>query len=711
MKRPIPFIWITQFVLSLMLILLTSNISTFAAIDEKIESLLTSEEADWLLQHQSETLYVGLDPEAGMEYFSYNGREMGYLKSIVQMLSEKLDLNLQIRPDLSWSEAVSGLQSNEIQILFGANPTEERLKFMRFTDAIYSVPYTVLGKVSGEVQNIGDLNNRTVGFLEGDVAVSLFQDAYPNLTYQILTFDSQDLALVALDTGQIDGFITSGGDVVYDYLFKYPGLRVIANIEDLRSLMTFSTLIENQVLVSILSKSFGALETEIKEVIDSARTDYVRKILSMSPFEEDWLKRNPSIKVGVPNDYLPIDYPWNGEYKGIAGHYLTEFANLIGLELVVVQGTFDELYEDIQAGEIDLLNMAITDERLKNFVFTEPFSNERDLIYGLSNSPYVHDIYGLEGKRVAVINGFWHIDYLNLNLRDVELVITRDIKDAIEAVETGEADYFIETPAVAEFYISGLGYTDIIKKGATSSDSFLTFGLLPEHGPLVQVFNRARLLISYEEAKYLGVQGLPEIENVANRRLIGILLAVSLFLIVLILTLFKVLRDLWLTRERERLIYIDPLTGLYNRGYFNLLETTIDTAPFPQALFVLDINLLKDINDSYGHHLGDRLIDAVSSILSETALKSGGTAIRMGGDEFVLLNLGMPENQAFDLCTQLRTRFEATPLMDDDRVILNHLQVAIGVATRKDATIAFEELFKHADQQMYQNKADMKQTL
>ena len=124
MKRPIPFIWITQFVLSLMLILLTSNISTFAAIDEKIESLLTSEEADWLLQHQSETLYVGLDPEAGMEYFSYNGREMGYLKSIVQMLSEKLDLNLQIRPDLSWSEAVSGLQSNEIQILFGANTTE-----------------------------------------------------------------------------------------------------------------------------------------------------------------------------------------------------------------------------------------------------------------------------------------------------------------------------------------------------------------------------------------------------------------------------------------------------------------------------------------------------------------------------------------------------------------------------------------------------------
>ena len=633
---------------------------------------------------------------------------MGYLNEIVQMLSHKIDLNIQIRPELSWSEAVEGLQNSDVEILFGANPTPERLEYMSFTDEIYSVPYVVLGRVIGEVQNIGDLNKQKVGFLDGDVAESLFKEAYPNLTFEISYYENQDDALTALNRGQLDAFITSGGDVVYDYLFKFPSLRVIAHLEDMRSLMTFSTLKENQIVVSILSKSFTAYDEEINQLINDARTQYVRKILNLTPNEEKWLSEHPQIKVGVPTDYLPIDYPTKGRYGGIAGHYLTEFSNLVGLEIIVVQGTFDEVYDQILTGDIDLLNMAKTDERLEKFVFTEPFSNERDLIYGLSDSVYVHDIYGLEGKRVAVINGFWHIDYLKLNLRDVELVPVDDIIGAVEAVANGKADYFIETPAVAEFYISGLGYTDIIKKGATSSDSFLTFGMLPEHAPLAEVFNRARLLISYEDAKYLGVQGLPEVGNVANKRLIAIIFGISLFVFLLLAALLKVFRDLWLTRERERLIYIDPLTGLYNRGYFNLLESSADENDFPQSLFVLDINLLKDINDAYGHHQGDRLIDAVSTILKQIASEHQGTAIRMGGDEFVLLFFGLTEDIVNQIAESLKNTFKATPLMDDDKVLLEHLQVAIGFGFRASTNLLYEDLFKKADHQMYQNKAKMK---
>lgn len=699
---------IRHLIVSIITILSISGAVTFAEVDERIATLLTPEEINWLQTHGEDIFYVGLDPDAGMEYFQYDDREMGYLSDIVQLLSEKLDIKMQIRPDLSWSEAVSGLQSDEIQVLFGANPTPERLKTMRFTDAIYSVPYTVLGRVMGEVQNIGDLNHKKVGFLAGDVANTLIQEAYPNLSFDFIYYDNQEVALAALNRGQISAFITSGGDVVYDYLFRFPSLRVIANIEDIRSLLTFSTLIENERLVNILSKTFASCEVEITALIDEARTHYVRKILNLTEDEEAWMRNHPQIKVGVPTDYLPIDYPVDGEYKGIAGHYLTAFADLIGLEIIAVPGTFDDVYDKIQNGEIDLLNMAKTDDRLRDFVFTEAFSNERDLIYGLRDSKYIHDIYGLEGKRVAVIRGFWHIDHLNMNLREVELILTDDIKGAIEAVVTGKADYFIETPAVADFYISGLGYTNIIKKGETSSDSFLTFGMLPEHAPLASIFNRARLLISYEDAKYLGIQGLPEVANVANKRLIAIIIGISTFLILLIIALMKVLRDLWLTRERERLIYIDPLTGLYNRGYFNQLETTANEQQFPQSLFVLDINLLKDINDSYGHHQGDRLIDAVSTILTETAKTYNGSAIRMGGDEFVLVFFGMSKDKAVFVADALRKTFESSSLLDGEKVLLSKLEVAIGFSHRDDASVSFEVLAKHADHLMYANKAEMK---
>ena len=687
--------------------LLTSP--TFAmSIDASLSKALTKTEQTFLEQHKDDTFYIGLDPIAGMEYFSDSEGEKGYLKNVAALLSEKLGITFQIMPELSWGEAVEGLESGKIQVLFGANPTEERLKIMDFTEPIYSVPYTMLSPVEGKVQNIGDINGKHIGFLEGDAVVELFKAAYPNLTYDPIFFDNQEDALKLLKQNRLDAFITSGGDVVYDYLFRYPEIQVVANLEEIRSLMTFSALKVNAPLVSTLTKTFSLCEKDITGMIDDARKQYVRKILNLSPLEIKWLREHPSIKVGVPNDYLPIDYYSDGAYNGIAGHYLTSFADLIGIEIIAVSGSFDEVYALIQNGEIDILNMAKTEDRLGNFVFTNAFSNERDQIYGSRDAVYVHDIYGLEGKRVAVIEGFWHIDHLNMNLRNPQLVIVSDIQEAIEAVDSNRADYFIETPSVAEFYISGLGFTDIIKKGETSSDSFLYFGMLKQHAPLASLFNRTKLLLNYDSSKYLGVLNVPKIDNIANKRLGMILFGVSLIIIVLMLLLLRLQRDLFLTKEREKLIYVDPLTGLYNRNYFNLIEKDIDQRAFPQNIFMLDINNLKTVNDEYGHAYGDRLIDAISKIITDTADSYKGTAIRMGGDEFILCFFGIHAEKNDEIASRLAFCFNSTTLKDGDKTILDALQVAIGFSSREDATKTFEQCFKDADESMYRRKAEMK---
>jgi len=685
-----------------------NNQSFAAGIDENLAKVLTESERLFLEEHKTEIFSIGLDPVAGMEYFLDGGQEKGYLKNVSELLTDKLGLRLQIMPELSWSESVSGLENGKIQVLFGANPTEERLKIMDFTDEIYSVPYTVLSRVDGKVQNIGDVNGKRIGFLEGDAVVDLFKEAYPNIEFEPLYFEDQEAALAGLSLGKTDAFITSGGDVVYDYLFRYPDIKVVANLEEIRSLMTFSALKKNAQLISILSKTFELCEADITQMIDEARTQYVRKILNLTPLEIKWLKENPSIKVGVPNDYLPIDYYSEGNYNGIAGHYLSAFADLIGIEIIAVPGSFDDVYALIQKGEIDVLNMAKTEERLSNFVFTDAFSNERDQIYGRRDTPYAHDIYGLEGKRVAVIEGFWHIDHLKLNLRNPELVIVSDIQEAIEAVNSKRADYFIETPSVAEYYISGLGFTDIIKKGETSSDSFLYFGLLKKHASLASLFNRTKLLLDYDTSKYLGVLNLPEITNIENKRLGFMLLGVSTIIIVMILVLLKLQRDLFLTKEREKLIYVDPLTGIYNRNYFNLIDKEVDKNPFPQNIFVLDINNLKLVNDAFGHLQGDQLIDAVSTIIIQTAESYKGTAIRMGGDEFILCFFGIHAEHNDEIAEQLNQAFKSTPLMDGDKTLLNSLQVAVGFSSRLDASKSFEQCFKEADEAMYQCKAIMK---
>ncbi len=669
---------------------------------------LTPDEQLWLKQHQNETIDVGFDPAGGMEYFIDADGTEGYLNDILKQLSEKLNLNFVIRPDLNWGEAVDALASSEIKLLFGANPTPERLKTMDFTDEIYSVPYTILSIQEGDVKNIGDINGKLIGFIEGDVVNELFSKAYTNLHFDTQIFANQEEALQALNMRKIDAFITSGGDVVYDYLFRYPQIQIVANLEDIRSLMTFASLKENQQLIQILTKTFEYCKSDFDASIKKARTLYVRKILHLTDQEIKWLKENPTIKVGVADDYLPIDYYSDGKYLGIAGHYLNSFAELIGIEVIAIPSTFDDAYNKMLSGELDLLNMAKTDERLSQFTFTNAFSNERDEIYGLKESTYVHDIYGLEGKKVAVIEGFWHIDHLKINLQSPQLVIVKDIREAIEAVVNHRAEYFIETPAVAEYYISGLGYNDIIEKGETSSDSFLYFGMQNYDAPLASIFNKAMVLLSYENSKYLGVQEVPEIANVANKRLIFMLTGAGVILIALIIVLLKFQRDLFLTKERERLIYIDSLTGIYNRSYFNSIEKQVDSFGYPQILFVLDINNLKIVNDQFGHLIGDLLIDKVSKILLRIASENDGIAIRMGGDEFVLLFSGVSVEKSIQISAQLEMEFATTTLHDHEVTFLNTLEVAIGFSTRNSDHTPFETLFREADKNMYLNKAKLK---
>ncbi len=682
---------------------------TFAmAINPEFEAKLSPEELLWLTAHHNETFTVGLDAIAGMEYFQIDGSEKGYLIEIVSLLSDKLGIDMKLMPELSWNQAVDGLASGDIHVLFGANPTEERRKTMSFTDPIYSVPYSVLSRTNGSVQNIGDMNGKKIGYLEGDAIVELFKEAYPNLSSTPLFFQSQKDALAVLYRGDIDAFITSGGDVVYDYLFEFPKLKVVANLEALRSLMTFSSLKSNETLIGILTKAISTYKVEVSEMLDMARKQYIRKILNLSSDEKEWLKMHPIIKVGVANDYMPIDYYSDGKYNGIAGHFLNTFVDLIGIEIIAVPGSFDAVYEMMKNGEIDVLNMAKTEDRIDKFIFTEAFSNERDQIYGHRDIPYVHDIYGLEGKKVAVIEGFWHIDYLKMNLRNPELLIVKDIQEAIEAVETGKAEYFIETPAVAEYYIAGMGYTDVIKKGETSSDSFLSFGMIKEHAPLISLFNRTRLLIDYDTSKYLGVLNLPEVTNVTNKKLGMMLFGVSCFIVVLMILFLKLQRDLFLTKAREKLIYMDPLTGIYNRNYFNLIEKEVDQKQFPQNIFVMDINYLKQINDQFGHINGDRLIDAVSDIIMRMAEKYEGTAIRMGGDEFVLCFFGKQLDRMNEIAKQLAEAFEGTSLYEQDKRLLKSLQVAVGYSSRLDNSKSYEQCFKEADTAMYLNKARMK---
>ena len=673
----------------------------------------TKEELNFIDAHQNETFLLGLDPYSGMDYFEFKNKKTGFLLDVLSLIKRETKLNIKIASEKSWGEALNGLSSGDIDILFGANSNIVRKKYMNFTRPIIQYPYAVFAKKGSSVQTLGDLDAKKVAFIDGDVNLQPFLDTYNNIHPKIRILPDQNKALDALSKGEVDGFVVSGGVIIHDFIYNHSDLNYIAEINTLTSDMTFSTLKENAVLVSILDKIIGKyLDNEIKDAIENSEVLFTRKILRLTPAELAWLDRNEEVKVGVADDYLPFDYYADGKYQGVAGSVFGEISRLIGLNVKAVHGDFDEIYDKALDRQIDVVNMAKTPDRLNFFYFPQPFSYERDQIYGRSESPHVQDIYGLEDKKVAVIDGFWHREFLLKNLRNVSLIRTKTIEESIDMVNKKQADYFIENPTVADFYIQGLDYRDIVLKGSTSSDSSLYFGVSKNKPELYSIIDKTISLISYEELKHQGLSNVPELIPIKYKRLTLIITLLTFSLFFIAIFTFRTLRILanekakiLLLSERTKLLYTDPLTGLKNRTCFKHMEDDFDSMSFPQIIIMADMNDLKTTNDLYGHHMGDLLIKQCSEILNYVF--QGCHIFRMGGDEFLLV---CPYDENLDVEDQIDSvnRIASTAIITDGKEEIIGLCIAMGASHRKNIHDDFNAKMIEADNKMYIHKKHLK---
>ena len=101
-----------------------------------------------------------------------------------------------------------------------------------------------------------------------------------------------------------------------------------------------------------------------------------------------------------------------------------------------------------------------------------------------------------------------------------------------------------------------------------------------------------------------------------------------------------------LEKKAEELSMIDGLTGVYNRNYLKYrVEEKKKKLIFPFTVIISDCNYLKKVNDQYGHEYGDILLKIVAGTLKEE-IPEGSLVIRMGGDEFMILGNGIPEEKA-----------------------------------------------------------------
>ncbi len=701
------------------LILIWMVCTGYAAGEDKSDLKLTSEEAAWLENNKDRVFVLGIDPYIGMDYYISHGEEKGYVLDLIKAIEEDLGIDIQLESRKSWGEILNGLKTGEVDILYGANETPERKVYMEFTRPITKYPYSIIAPKDDSIHTIGDIDGKTIGFIEGDMVADALPQVYKNIKYNQKLYYSHEEGIIALVGKEIDAFIISGGAVVFDFIYQYPQLKQVSKINNITSDITLSTRKADKILAGILDKEIALLsESVIPRLIEQAQIDYYRKIMGLTPEELAWLENDGEAVVGVPDDYLPFDYYEDGEYKGISGQMIKGISKITGIRFSNRRGEFDVLLEALKRGEIDVMNIAKTEERQRYFLYPQSFSKERDIIVGKRNSADVVDVYGLEGKRVAVVKGYWHYEHLTKNLIKVTILDTKNVQESMKLIRQGKADYMIENPSVVRYYVEELQNYDLVEKGVTSADSFLYYGVTKLQPELAGIIDKAIPLLDLEVLTRKGYEEVPHSRNkesyvtlvVALVGSIILLIGVTLYVMKLIRDLVKERTETELLRQREQFLYTDALTGLHNRNYYKRkVRDTLNQQPFPQTVIACDMNNLKPINDAYGHHIGDELLKSLAEAFRE-GCPEDSIIIRLGGDEFIIVLTGSDEGAGKEIIERIKRLKTHKPVVTDsgERV---YPEAAFGYAVRHSDEYPMDELLKAADKRMYEDKREGKSPL
>ena len=164
-------------------------------------------------------------------------------------------------------------------------------------------------------------------------------------------------------------------------------------------------------------------------------------------------------------------------------------------------------------------------------------------------------------------------------------------------------------------------------------------------------------------------------------------------------------------REKERQDLLekwattDPLTELLNRRhFFELADRELERCRRQNSelsFILLDIDLFKQVNDQYGHLIGDNVLITLANEVKKQ-LRKVDFCCRYGGEEFVICLPDTPKEGSFDVAERIRNQVERTQFSTQDEDAFT-VSISLGIATREQEENV-EAILKRADDALYQAK-------
>lgn len=442
----------------------------FSCLSYASTAQLTQEEKTWLLNHQ--TIRVHNEINWGPFNFHEFGRAKGYSIEYMNLLAEKLGIQIEYITGPTWGEFLQMMNNKELDVMLNIIQTEDRSKFLLFTDPYIDNPTGIVVRDdNAQIRDLRDLNGRVLAIPKGFFYQEVIEKHFPGI--QLLLLKDQVDSLKAVAFGRADA--TIGGIAVQNHLIRkhlMNNLKVVGGINDPRfaNQLRIGVRQDWPIFQSILQKTIESVTVEEKDRLHRRWLDGGLKrtqLLHLDKEEQEFLATHPVLRVHNEMNWPPFNYNESGKPKGFSIDVMNLIAKKTGFRIQYVSGpNWSDFLEMTRERKLDLmLNIVNTAERRKYIRFTRPYAVNPNVIVSKKSAKY-EDIKSLIGKTVAIPKGFFYEEVLSAEYPDIKLHLVQDATESLTAISIGKADAALGEAAVFNHLIAKNLMNDLTVSGA-----------------------------------------------------------------------------------------------------------------------------------------------------------------------------------------------------------------------------------------------------
>ena len=542
---------------------------------------------------------------------------------------------------LNYFEAETGLSLNKVSYSLSSNtPTSDYLfKIVKETDDIgrndllfYNDNFVIISKNNKKVQDLSKLSDYKVGVLTSNLtSISEYLTYGNNLTLSNYEEDVQ--LLNAFDDDEINYMVIPKNRYLKEIVDN--NYYIVGNLSNLSNKYVLSLSNNNNKLNSIFTKLYNKwYKNNFNKLYVKNMNDFYFKTKGIDDKSITAFKGKKYIYGYVEN--IPYEISNN---KGINLEFLNGFEKFAGVEFQLKKfNSVKALKEAFDNGKVDIIFNYYGFDTISSNETINVYNSSYVILTHMNNNVTIDSWASLSGKEIYALKDIALTNYINNNtkatvktyskiknlLKNKEPLVLLDLNVYNFYKNTKLKDYYVVYEGTID-----LNYSFLIKRDNTNN----TFS---------DAFQFYLTNINHTEFRNRGMSAIMNNNMLENIPLFYYVVLAGVIVIGIAIARLNKEKIAKLNEEKSR--FIDPLTSLKNRNYLNShIDKWDENKVYPQAIIVIDLNGLKDINNEHGYQEGDNVIRAAANILVNNQLKNTDI-MRTDGNEFMIYMVGYDED-------------------------------------------------------------------